>query len=181
MDRTTSRRKDRWSQAPFALAFVLSGLLIAEASATACVSLDDLESDPQIPTELAPQEGPWHATYWNNTSMFGEPALVRNEASIDAFYADGSPGLGVNADNYSARWTRDIELPADVYRFTVTADDGVRIFLDGQMILDQWDLQDSATFNVEVPISAGNHRIVVEYFEHTGHSEIRVRMQGQQA
>lgn len=171
----------RYFQACLATAFLLAAFLVAENSASACMSVDDLDDSDQILTTTLPHEGPWQATYWNNAGMFGDPALVRNEAEINAFYGPGSPAPEVSVDNYSARFTRDVVLPADIYRFTVTADDGIRVFIDGHLVVDQWNLQDSPTFSVDVLLSAGNHHIMVEYFEHTGHSEIRVRWQGLQA
>lgn len=155
-------------------------LVLVEASAWACVSLDDIRDQQQQSPLTLPGGGTWQATYWNNTGMFGAPALVRNESAINAFYGDGSPAAAVNADNYSARWTRETPLAAGVYRFTATADDGVRVFVDGQLVLDQWDLHDSTTFVADVAISAGSHTITVEYFEHTGHSEIRFDVQALQ-
>jgi hypothetical protein len=51
------------------------------------------------------------------------------------------------------------------YRFTVTGDDGIRVRLDGVVILDGWKDQGATTYTVDIPVTAGEHTIVVEYYE----------------
>ena len=50
-------------------------------------------------------------------------------------------------------------------KFTVTADDGVRLYVDGQKVLDKWIPQSRTTFTVNRQLTAGSHQIVLEYFE----------------
>src|SRR5262249_39581267 len=61
-----------------------------------------------------------------------------------------------------------------IYRFTVTADDGVRLFIDGKKFLDQWRDQAAATYTFEAPMTAGNHEIVLEYYEHSGSAIVKL-------
>ena len=53
------------------------------------------------------------------------------------------------ADNFSARWTKSLTVDeAGAYKFTVTGDDGVRLYIDGQKVLDKWIPQGATTYTV---------------------------------
>src|SRR4029079_3520897 len=90
--------------------------------------------------------GSWTGNYFNNTTLSGSAVLTRNDAggtlpstspTIDFFWP-GSPGPGVNADGWSARWTRSDTYAAGTYRFTITGDDGIRLFVDNTLVVNGW-------------------------------------------
>ena len=110
----------------------------------------------------------WHASYWNNTTLSGEPVLQRSESALDHNWGVGSPDVTVAADNFSARWTRYVDLPAGLYRFTATSDDGIRVWVDNELIIDMWGIHPARTTSAEKQLNAGEHWIVVEYYEATG-------------
>jgi len=55
----------------------------------------------------------------------------------------------IQPDWFSVRWTRTLWFDAGRYRFTTTTDDGVRLYLDGQLIVDQWRDQPPTTYTAE--------------------------------
>ncbi len=117
--------------------------------------------------------GNWKGEYFNNKDLSGAPAMVRDDGAgfIDFDFGTGSPSptCGIGADNFSARWTRTVNISsAGNYRFTVTADDGVRLFVDNQLLLDKWFDQPATTYTVDVPLTAGDHSLRLEYFESGG-------------
>jgi hypothetical protein len=59
----------------------------------------------------------WTASYWNNMSLSGTPALTRQEANVNYNWGTGSPDGSVAADQFSARWTRYIDVTPGTYRF----------------------------------------------------------------
>ena len=59
-------------------------------------------------------------------------------------------------------------LPAGPYRFTVTADDGVRLFIDGKRVLDEWRDQSPTEFTRELFLTEGSHRIMLEFYDRAG-------------
>ena len=108
----------------------------------------------------------WKAEYFNNPDLAGSPVLVRNEPSINYNWGTGSPAPGiVPNDNFSARWTRQISLEGGDYIARVRSDDGVRVWVNENLIIDRW--QDGDTGWIEVPYSvpAGIHGFRVEYYE----------------
>ncbi len=117
----------------------------------------------------------WNASYWNNTDLAGAPVLVREEDDLRHDWDVGSPAPRVPANRFSARWTRYIDVNvAGTYRFTVTSDDGVRLWVDGELILDEWQIQADVTFTADKYLTEGAHRVRVEYFESTGAAMIEL-------
>jgi hypothetical protein len=85
-------------------------------------------------------------------------------------FGDGGPGgnCGLGVDNFSARWTQTVNFTAGTYRFSVTVDDGARLYVDGQLKIDKWFPQGATTYTADVTLSAGNHDVRLEYFESGG-------------
>ncbi|MBN1658020.1 MAG: hypothetical protein JXA93_06435 [Anaerolineae bacterium] len=116
----------------------------------------------------------WQAEYFDNRWLGGAPVLTRTDESIDFDWGYGSPDPGIPRDNFSASWTRTVDLAPGTYRFTTTADDGVRLWVGGQVVIDcwwdQWAQSHSAT--VYVP---GQVEIHMETYEHTGVAVARLQ------
>lgn len=113
--------------------------------------------------------GPWQGKYYNNKNLSGQPALVRNEGDINFNWGSGSPASGViNADNFSARWTRQLNLAPGRYQFAATTDDGVRLWVNNQLIIDQWHDQSPTTHRGEINLPGGSIPVKMEYYDHTG-------------
>ena len=111
----------------------------------------------------------WRGEYYNNNYLGGDPALVRTDAAINFDWGTGSPATGINADNFSVRWTRDIHFPATgTYTFSARVDDGVRVWVNGNLIIDKWIQQSPTTHTGSIYLTAGTHAVRVEYFEAAG-------------
>jgi photosystem II stability/assembly factor-like uncharacterized protein len=119
----------------------------------------------------------WKGEYWNNRTLSGNPVLCRDDGSVNFDWGNGSPGSGVPSDNFSARWTRSMNFNAGTYRFTVRADDGVRLWLDGSLIIDQWKDQPPTTYTTDRTLSAGTHSLKIEYYENGGGASIQFSVQ----
>lgn len=116
----------------------------------------------------------WDAAYWNNTDLSGQPVMVRSESILDHDWGTGSPGAPVNADRFSARWQRSVELPAGTYRFSATSDDGMRVWVDGVRIVDEWHDRPAGTTTVDRTLAGGYHLLAVEYYENLGNALARL-------
>lgn len=114
------------------------------------------------------QDAQWQGRFWNNRDLSGEPVLTRWENTIDFRWFGGSPAPEVNDDNFSAQWTRNVFFPAGTYRFTATMDDGMRIWIDNVLIMDQWHDSQEHTATVDWNLTEGNHQIRIDYFEAGG-------------
>lgn len=94
--------------------------------------------------------------------------LARTDQEINFSWGLGNPAAGLPADNFSARWSGDFNFPVGSYTFTSTTDDGVRVFVDGQKIIDFWQDQSSRSHVGSINLSAGIHRVIMEYYENGG-------------
>ena len=115
----------------------------------------------------------WQAYYWNNMALSGEPAYQTSEASLDHNWGGGRPYPAVQADAFSARWTRYLDIVGP-YRFTATSDDGMRVYLDGIQIINEWYDHGAKTVSVDRVLGAGHHWVVVEYYENAGDAVARL-------
>ncbi len=116
----------------------------------------------------------WTGAYFNNRDLQGTPVFTRIDPAIVFNWGPVSPGPGIGSSNWSARWTTAQFLNAGLYRFTITPDDGARVYVDGQIILDQWHDQAPTTYYVNVQVAAGNHAIQVDYYQGVGDASIIV-------
>ena len=110
----------------------------------------------------------WKGEYFGNRDLQGNPALVRDEPQIDFNWGDGRPATNLPADHFSARWRRRVSFEAGTYRFFLRMDDGARVLLDSQLILNEWKDGADRTVNVDVTLPAGERALQVEFFESSG-------------
>jgi len=116
----------------------------------------------------------WQAEYYPNTSLSGLPYIMLNDRTISFDWKSGPPVAGMQSDGFSARWTRTVNLDAGVYLFEVVADDGVRLWVDEGLLIDEWKETAAQSYSAERFLSGGSHRLRVEYYESTGEAVIRV-------
>ena len=119
---------------------------------------------PPTPTPV-PQYPDWVGEYFSNPDLSGAPALVRNDPAISFDWGLGSPASEIPADNFSVRWNRTLNFSAGVYRFFTRTDDGVRLYVDGALVINQWKDQSPTTYAADVFMSQGPHHIRTEYYE----------------
>jgi hypothetical protein len=117
------------------------------------------------PTPIPPVPDTWHGEYFANPFLSGEPELVREDPELSFDWGTGSPGEAIPADNFSARWTREVWVQAGTYRFFLEVDDGARFWIDGQPVIEAWDLVPGETHIADVELADGLHTMQVEYFE----------------
>jgi PA14 domain/Divergent InlB B-repeat domain len=106
----------------------------------------------------------------------GSPALTRTDATVDFDWSGNSPGSPVSLDNFSVKWTGQVKAPVSgSYTFTVTADDGVRLFLDGAKVVDGWKDQGPTTYIYSTTLTAGTlYNIELHFYEHGGGAVCRL-------
>jgi LysM repeat protein len=116
----------------------------------------------------------WRGEYYAGTSLAGAPCFVRYDSAINFHWGTGGPAACVGTDLFSVRWARTFTFRGGVYRFTTVVDDGVRILIDGVVVLDAWKVQPETRYSVDVSLTPGSHTVTVEYFEHTGVATIQM-------
>ncbi len=86
--------------------------------------------------------------------------------TIDEDWGTGGPPVS-GVDEFSARWTPAPSLPG-TYELPARSDDGIRAYVDGVRVLDEWRHQGADQLFTETVALAGQHTLVVEYYEAGG-------------
>ncbi len=114
----------------------------------------------------------WRGEYWPDTGFTSRWTLVRNDRDVNFDWAAGAPAAGLPGDNFAARWTRQVDFAPGTYRLTVRADDGVRVSIDGTLVINEWHESGGTTaYTADVALS-GLRRIQVDYYERGGNAKV---------
>ncbi|MFQ3534854.1 MAG: SH3 domain-containing protein [Aggregatilineales bacterium] len=117
----------------------------------------------------------WEGYYWANPTFSGSPALFRIDPAILFNWGTGSPAPGIIPnDNFSVRWYNRIAFAAGTYRFRAGADDGIRVAINGNIIIDRFTpAVGGFTVNTaDVVLGAGTYEIIVDYYEGVGEAGV---------
>ncbi|CAN5344055.1 hypothetical protein BH09ACT12_BH09ACT12_27820 [soil metagenome] len=132
---------------------------------------------PTAPDYTCSAATPWRAKYWSNQALDGAPDAMRCEADVNYNFGSGAPsGTSLPSNNFSASWTRSITVPAGkALKVDAAADDGVRVYVDGVRIVDDWvDSSADTRSGTSAALSGGEHTVRVEYYENQGGAQIQV-------
>jgi hypothetical protein len=101
--------------------------------------------------------------------------LVRDDPQINFRWGAGSPAPGIiPKDRFSVRWTRSLNLTAGTYRFTMTVDDGARLWVNDHLLIDTWKDQAPHTYTGDIYVPGGAVPVKMEYYENTGGATARL-------
>lgn len=111
--------------------------------------------------------------HWSGSAtahgLDGTPVLERVETTVN--YADGSskPATEVNATNFSARYSGKITIGSQDAKIAFTHDDGARVIVDGEVVIDSW-IDTATTTSVSSKVFSANstHDIVIEFYQAGG-------------
>ncbi|MBL8161982.1 MAG: SH3 domain-containing protein [Anaerolineae bacterium] len=114
--------------------------------------------------------GTWTAQYYANNSLSGTPTVIASEASPSHNWGSGAASPSLPADNFSARWTSTQTIEGGSYNLTVRADDGVRVYIDGSLVLNEWHGATGQTYSSTLNLAAGARNFMIEYYEAGGNA-----------
>jgi hypothetical protein len=146
---------------------------------------------PEQAFTIAPEEGcpsaalptradRWRLEIWDNRALGGDPVERRyGDPGPDGFAFDwggGRPSACTGDDDYGVRFTRLVDVPASGdYTFVTTTDDGVRLWVDGVLLIDRWQDQPPTTWRAARFLAAGSHALVMDYYENVGGARAELR------
>jgi len=90
---------------------------------------------------------------------------VRNDQKVDFNFGTKGPGGAIGGTNYAIRWTRSRYFEPGEYRFRILVDDGVRLWIDGILLIDEWHDSAPTEYVAVRQLSAGNHNIRIDYYQ----------------
>ncbi len=127
---------------------------------------------PVVPPQPAPQPqpaavwpGPWHGEYFDNVTLAGTPYATREDATINFNWGYGPPAGGMPTNSFSVRWTGTFHFTEGTYRFSAKVDDGVKVYVDGECIIDGWRDGGLRLYKADRAVGTGDHEVKVEYYD----------------
>ncbi|MFM7245650.1 MAG: PA14 domain-containing protein, partial [Planctomycetaceae bacterium] len=104
------------------------------------------------------------------------PNLTRIDPTVNFAWGTAAPAAGIAATTYSVRWTGAVvPRQSEMHTFTLTADDGVRLWVNDELIVTNWVAQDAKPVSGQIALRAGVAvPIKVEYFQNTGSASVRL-------
>lgn len=111
-----------------------------------------------------------YGQYYNNITLSGTPALTRTDANINFAWRQAAPDPAVHTDLFSVRWSGKISAAySETYTIYSYSDDGIRVWIDGKLVIDSWIKQSGQERQGTVSLIAGKlHELKVEYYENQG-------------
>jgi hypothetical protein len=103
--------------------------------------------------------------------------LTRVDPGINFDWGSAAPDLKVPADNFSVRWTGELEVPfTQTWTFTTSCDDNVRLWVNNKLLIDRWiGEQGGVEWIGEINLTEGQkYSIVMEYYENTGDARAKL-------
>jgi hypothetical protein len=117
------------------------------------------------------------ATYFSELN-FGGTAVQRTDATVNFDLTGAAPAPGIGANNFSARWAGRVEAPATgVYTLRITGDDGIRLYLNGFLVANDWgtDHPPQSTEARSIYLAAGQSiDITLEFYQRAGGATARL-------
>ena len=128
----------------------------------------------QIERKLeAPRVEGGHSPAGYGTGVATKPAAVTEAEQIDFTWGNGGPKDALS-DHFAMRAVTKATLPAGYCKLTTLSDDGVRVLVDGKVVLEDWTWHGPTEKTATVQVEAGEHEIVVEHFEIDGYAVLRL-------
>ncbi|MHC4702406.1 MAG: PA14 domain-containing protein, partial [Planctomycetota bacterium] len=112
--------------------------------------------------------------------LVGDPVLTRVDPEIDFNWNNDAPGAGIDRAQFSARWRGEITIPADgSYAFILNSNDGSRLYIDGQLVVDDWGNHGRRDTKASIDLVAGTYPIRVEYYQDSGNAGFSLSWQSE--
>lgn len=166
--------------APFTAVSYLQGVSDAAGAGVSVLYLPEAVPLDSVVTHtefvLSPGGGPGlKGEYFDNEDFKGEPALLRTDERIDFHWGEGSYRDGGPVDHFAVRWTGYfVPKTEDDYRFYTSADDGVRLYIDDQIVIDDWRRHAETLDTYVRHLESGQaYKVRLEYFENVGTATVR--------
>lgn len=130
---------------------------------------------PVQPTPAPPPPATgWSASFFANRDLQGSPVLALTVPDANFNWGYGSPGPTVPVDYFSGRFQRTMVMSPGFYQFTLGMDDGARLFIDGDLVLNDWRVGSFRQLAAVRYVDGNPHTYVVEYFEDTGQAALQL-------
>jgi beta-glucosidase len=110
------------------------------------------------------------AEYFIGKDLTGQPKVTRIEQQINNIWDDKAPVAGLTSNNYSVRWTGQIEIPENGNcTFYTASDDGIRLYLNGKLVINNWSDHGTSLDSCSLNLKKGQKvALKLEFYENGG-------------
>ena len=117
------------------------------------------------------------ATFYAGQDFSGPPLLTRTDAAINFDWDYRSPAPGIPQENFCVRWTGVLRAPqTGTYTFEITTDDGMRVWLGGKQLFNEWRPQSPTAFSRTITLVAGEvYPLRVDYYQLSYQAQAQLR------
>ncbi|MGH7598587.1 MAG: glycoside hydrolase family 3 C-terminal domain-containing protein [bacterium] len=114
--------------------------------------------------------------YFGNKDLQGTPVLTRLDQQIAFDWMNGAPAQELKSDGFSVRWTGKLApKTSGAYRLSVMSDDGVRLYFNNTLVIDDWRDHAAETRSAKVDLQAGaSNDLRLEYYESGGDALVKL-------
>lgn len=119
--------------------------------------------------------GPWKGDYYDSRNLTGRAEMTRYSEKLDFNWGSKSPDPSFPPNSFSVRWTRKASFDKATYRFRLLAGSGARLYIDGVLVLDAWTQDKVEERTVDVDMTKGTHKVVVEYYHRKGEARVYLK------
>ncbi|MFO1500914.1 MAG: PA14 domain-containing protein [Verrucomicrobiota bacterium] len=113
--------------------------------------------------------------YYNGLQFTGQP-ITRVDPAINFWFGDNAPISGIQADNFSVCWLGQIQAQfSEAYTFTIVSDDGVRLWIDDRLVIDQWIDHSLASASGVITLTGNQkYNLRLEYYDRLASAGVRL-------
>jgi hypothetical protein len=117
------------------------------------------------------------AEYFANQTLSGAPTVTRTEEAVYFDWGAGTPAAQIPVDHFSARWSGQIQPEfSETYTFITRSDDGVRLWINGVLVINNWSDHSPTDNTGMITLTAGQrYSIVMEFYENGGGAIAQLR------
>jgi hypothetical protein len=98
------------------------------------------------------------------------PTLARTDPTIDFDWTTNGPDPLIDSNQFTVRWTGAVQPQFnETYTFYATTSDGTLLWVNGQLLVNEWNDQSATEWRGSIPLSAHQrYSLTMEYFEDSG-------------
>jgi DNA-binding beta-propeller fold protein YncE len=123
----------------------------------------------------------WRGEFFANRWLAERPLAITQTVQVAFDWGSGAPDLALPADGFSARFQRYVWFEAGFYRFTLDVDEGARLWVDEQLLVDRWEgpfgglrTMPAGTYSAPLFLATGDHRVRLEYNDLSGPAAVHL-------
>lgn len=121
----------------------------------------------------------WSATFFTDANLGGTGVPVSGISGINFNWGQGAPSIngvavpGIGTDNFSARFVSTQSITPGVYNFIASSDDGIRVYINGALVLDKFVARPFTTDTISYTVTTTPVNLTVEYFEGIDQAQVQ--------